>query len=149
MASPFVLRDGPLGLLAMILRDAPDLRGARCTEYPREYDPDRTASELGYADEDERWQMVQTICRACPARGACWAWSSSLSRSRVTGPTATAAANPFRLRAARRAAACRSAEVSEDPEPEIIPPRPAQRRGARSKVRPSINRKRRRNRRRR
>lgn len=97
-------RDGVVGLLDAILRDAPDLRGARCTTFPREFDPDVLAEDLGYEDEGERWQMVQTICRACPVRGGCWAWASSLAGNRVDGPLATATTNPFRLRRARAAA---------------------------------------------
>lgn len=140
---------GPVALIAAILTGSENLHGARCTEFPREFDPDVLAEDLGYEDEGERWQMVQTICRACPARGACWEWSRSLAWNRITGPTATAAANPFRLRAARRAAARSAVEVSEVPEGGIEAQQPVQRRGARSRVKPSVNRKRRRNRRRR
>ena len=91
MASPFVLRDGPLGLLAMILRDAPDLRGASCAGLGRLYDPDVDHEVLGYATREARRAAVEELCVGCPVRSQCWQWSSSVHANRIIGPTASTA----------------------------------------------------------
>ncbi|WP_341257069.1 hypothetical protein [Gordonia malaquae] len=91
MASPFVLHDGPLGLLAMILRDAPDLRGASCAGLGPLYDPDVPAEALGYPTREARRAAVEDLCVGCPVRARCWQWSSSIGENRVTGPTASTA----------------------------------------------------------
>lgn len=134
--------EGVVGLLVEVLRGSADLRGARCVGHADLFDPDRTAKDLGFSDEDDRWAALCQMCVSCPSRGACWAWSSRQREGRVLGPTATAMANPFRQRRGRPATPTPS---PVDPEPELSRPRPAQPRGARSRVRPSINRNRRRN----
>lgn len=148
--------EGALGLLVEILRDSENLHGAKCVEYRDEFDPDKLATEIGYASESERWDMCQVVCRACPARGACWAWASRQHESRVSGPTAASQINPFNLRKRGRPRAeapyrprmpATPTPSPEDPEPDPSRPRPSQRRGARSRVRPSINRRHRRTRR--
>ncbi|WP_411815622.1 hypothetical protein [Gordonia sp. SND2] len=89
-------RDGPVALAAEILRGTADLRGAKCVEYRDEFDPDIRAADIGYDDESDRWAIVQMVCRACPARGACWEWSSELSHhARPRGPLADVFINPF------------------------------------------------------
>ena len=143
---------GALGLLVEILRDSENLRGAKCVDYRDEFDPDVPAADLGYADEAERWDMCNTVCRACPVRGECWAWASGLTVHRAPlGPTAATQINPFRMGRPRRSRPALAAllaptepepmpEVPEGQEPEISRPGPTQRRGARSRVRPSIHR---------
>lgn len=138
---------GTVSLLAEILEGSADLRGARCVEYPNEFDKTLTAEEIGYADEGERWEMCNVVCRACPARGACWEWAQTLPdhwRAGM-GPIADSTINPFSMKRTKAAAAAalrdHTASATQiPPEPEIPPPRPTQRRGARSRVRPSVHR---------
>lgn len=141
-------RDGAVGLLEAVLRDSPDLRGAACKGRGRWFDPDLSAEAAGFRTNDDREQAITVTCVSCPVRARCWEWATSVSPNRITGPTAasTSIAGAMRWRGPRRAAALRATEDQEDTETEIATPRPAQRRGARSKVRPSINRRGRRNR---
>lgn len=89
--------DGSLGLALAIVEGSANLRGARCTEFPADFDPDRRAEDLGFATEGQRWQHCQVVCRACPARGECWAWATELpAQARPRGPLADTAASPFR-----------------------------------------------------
>ncbi len=91
-----IRREGVVDLLAEVLRDVPNLRGASCVGHARLFDADRHAAELGYRDEDARWRAVAETCRTCPVRGRCWEWSRSVPQSRRPhGPVATALANPF------------------------------------------------------
>lgn len=154
MVRPLGLRgtaayDGPVALAAAIVSGSENLHGARCTEYPRLFDPDVDHAALGYPTREARRAAVEQTCISCPVRARCWDWSTSISPNRVAGPTASTShvASALWPRNRRRRAA--AVPAPEDHEPEIAPPRPAQPRGARSKVRPSVNRKRRRNRRRR
>lgn len=112
--------DGPVALAAEILRGSADLRGAKCVEYRDEFDPDLHARDIGYDDEADRWAIVQLVCRACPARGACWAWASELSgHRRPAGPLATTTVNPFPITRAQRKrhqhAETTSVDGAEDP----------------------------------
>lgn len=138
--------DGPVALAAMILTGSADLRGAACTANPRLFDPDVDHAALGFSSMSAREAAVAATCQTCPARGACWAWASGLNSSRVTGPTAYTAGIAESMRQRRRGRPRQStpSAMSEDPAPVPSPPRPTQRRGTRSRVRPSIHRKRRR-----
>jgi hypothetical protein len=155
-------RGGAVELLERILTGSADLAGANCRGLGPLFDPDVPAESLGYAGRDEREEAIAATCVSCPVRGQCWAWASELSMSYVVGPTAATASVPLVMRhrppgrPPRPVAALQAAgeppPAPEDPEPAPgrprpapapAPPRPARRRGARSRVRPSIHRARR------
>ena len=107
--------DGPVALVAEILKGTAPLHGAACTADPALFDLDVHAETLGYPDEAARWAAVQRVCISCPARGRCWAWSSELTAARqASGPVATTRVNPFPI---SRAFAERPPRV-QDPEPD-------------------------------
>lgn len=141
---------GVVGLLVEILGGSADLRGAACTAEPRLYDPDVSAQALGYESDEEREAAIAATCISCPVRGACWAWASEQSANRIAGPTAASysvglvmrSRKPGRPRPTVAALQAPSTPepATEDPEPMPARPRPSGRRGARSRVRPSIHR---------
>lgn len=136
---------GPIALAAAILRGSANLHGARCVDYVGEFDVDQHAEDLGYADERERWEFCQVVCRACPARASCWSWSEGLNGHRKpAGPLATTTINPFPITRAQRARHQHTepAPQLEEPAPAPDPPRSKPKRGARAQIKPSINRKR-------
>lgn len=113
--------DGPVALASAILTGSADLRGAACTSEPRLYDPDVSAEDLGLTDRG-RWQAVKDLCVACPARGACWEWSTGLSNhARPRGPLADVYQDPF---AAVRRWERRGPTAAEDPPPPTPDPEP-------------------------
>lgn len=133
-------KDGPVALAVAILTGSANLRGAACTRNPRLFDPDVSASALGFTSHRDREKAVEATCVGCPARGACWAWASELPSMRITGPTAATSGVKSVMRP-RRPRPPRTA-TPEDPADVPDPPRPARRRGARSRGRPSIHRNR-------
>lgn len=148
-------KQGPVDLVAAILTGSADLRGAACAGMGRLFDPDVAHAELGYPDQIARESAVEATCVGCPVRAQCWAWASRLPSLRVTGPTAASSSVGLVMRARkpgrprteapyRPRKSVTEPPTPEDPEPEIPRPGPARRRGARRRVKPSINRKRRR-----
>ncbi len=136
-------KDGAVDLLAAILFGSADLHGAACTGLGRLFDPDVTAAAVGFATDKARHDAIAQTCRGCPVRGQCWAWATRLHPDRVSGPTAGTVSvagvmNGRGPRRPRRAATAQS--IPEDPETALARPGPPRRRGARSRVRPSIHR---------
>lgn len=77
-----------------------NLHGARCVGHAELFDVGQNARDLGYASESERWDMCQLICRACPARGACWAWAKAVSTRARPGADGRLSDQPVQLSAA-------------------------------------------------
>lgn len=138
--------DGPVALAVAILTGSENLSGAACVGRARLFDPDVSHDALGFSSPSAREAAVAATCISCPARGRCWAWASELTQHRrVTGPTAATSGIAETMRARRPGRPRSKASATpEDPDPEPSRPRRSQRRGARSRVRPSIHRRRRR-----
>lgn len=94
---------GALGLVAAILADGADLRGAACAGRSALFDTDRSAASVGYRTEAARWRAVKSVCRGCPVRGRCWDLATSTPYNRrPRGPMADSVANPFPMAAAQQ-----------------------------------------------
>lgn len=132
--------DGVVALLAEVLDGTTNLRGAACVDHPKLFDIDVPHAEVGHAAAQSRWDAVKATCQRCPVRGECWQWSADLRRSarRPTGPLATTDASPWKGTGRPRR---RAQERIEAPEPPWSVPKRS--RGARARIRPSINRRRR------
>lgn len=141
-------KQGPVDLVAALLTGSADLRGAACAGMGRLFDPDVAHAELGYPDQIARERAISATCVGCPVRAECWAWASRLPSLRVTGPTAASSSVGLVMRARKPGRPRAEAPyrprrpAAELPAPEIPRPGPARRRGARSRITPSINRRR-------
>lgn len=132
--------DGVVALLAEVLDGTTNLRGAACAEHPKLFDLDVPHAEVGHTSPRERWSAVKATCQRCPVRGECWQWATGLRNStrRPAGPLATTDASPWKGTGRPRRRAQERIEAPETPRNA-----PKRSRGARARIRPSINRRRR------